>query len=474
MIKTIMFLLDGVGDRGQPTLGGLTPLQAARLPNLDRIAKAGETGLMVPLRPGIPLGTDHAHYLLFGYQSEDYPGRAVIDTIGEGLELSPGDIVLRTSWATVDPGAARERQDAAEERQAAAEKRYGTAEERQGAALKRPGIADEPPREGYNCFVIQERFTPGIDRQSAESFASTLPEMFEDIRAEWYFSHDSHGFLILRDCAARFDPQISDTDPFYEGQQVMACKPFETASEKAAALADWINRYLIEVHRRLSTHALNLKRMSDSQLPANFMLTKWAGRLDLPEAFQLRNGMRGAVIASSKLLKGVAVSLQMDYYECGDYHEAVKLSHQLDYDYIHVHTKAPDTAAHTKRPEEKVRVLEALDHAFAALHASEDYLYIVTGDHSTASSGSLIHSGESVPVVFLGTMTRRDLGNAFDEVACGLGGLRITAGDVMPMILNLTDRAKLYHLRAGEKRRLYRAMHVEPLRIEFSKTQTSK
>lgn len=438
MIKTLLFLLDGVGDRGQPDLGGLTPLQAARLPNLDRIAQAGETGLMVPLQPGIPLGTDHAHYLLFGYEPEEYPGRAVIDTIGEGLALEAGDIVLRTSWATVRPSAD-------------------------------PGHpeAEAPPREGYNCFVIQERFTPGIDRKDAEALAGALPEVFEGIRAEWHFSHDSHGFLILKDCAAHFDPQVSDTDPFYEGQRVMACSPFETTSEKASALAGWINRYLTEVHSCLSMHELNRKRVECGFLPGNFMLTKWAGRLELPEAFHLRNGMRGAIIASSKLLKGVAASLQMDYFECGDYHEAVRLGHQLDYDYIHIHTKAPDTAAHTKKPKEKVRVLEALDQAFAELHAGEDYLYIVTGDHSTASSGTLIHSGESVPVVFLGCMTRRDLGNAFDEVACGLGGLRITARDLMPMVLNFTDRAKLYHLRAGEKRRLYRAVNVDPLRFEL-------
>jgi 2,3-bisphosphoglycerate-independent phosphoglycerate mutase len=247
----------------------------------------------------------------------------------------------------------------------------------------------------------------------------------------------------------------------------MACKPFETASEKSSSLADWINRYLMEVHQRLSAHDLNQKRLACGHLPVNFMLTKWAGRLELPEAFHLRNGMRGAIIASSKLLRGVAASLQMDYFECGDYQEAVRLGHQLDYDYIHIHTKAPDTAAHTKKPEEKVSVLEALDQVFAALRVREDYLYIVTGDHSTASSGRLIHSGESVPIVFLGTMTRRDLGNAFDEVSCGLGGLRITAGDLMPMVLNFTDRAKLYHLRAGEKRRLYRAMHVEPLRFKL-------
>ncbi|SCZ76219.1 alkaline phosphatase family protein [Acidaminobacter hydrogenoformans] len=430
MIKTMLFLLDGVGDRGQPSLGGLTPLQAAHCPNLDRIAKAGETGLMVPFKPGIPLGTDQAHYLLFGYEPEEYPGRAVIDAIGENLSLAAEDIILRTSWATV-----------AHESGRLEEKTIGS-------------------------FVIRERFTPGIGIKEAQTLARALPKEFGGVRAEWYFSHDSHGFLILRNCIQRFDPQVSDTDPFYEGQRVMACTPFETTGEKAQALAKWINQYLLETYRRLSEHPLNKERQAAGALPGNFLLTKWAGRLGLPEAFHLRNGMRGAVVGSSKLLKGVAASLQMDYYECGDYEEAIKLGHQLDYDYIHIHTKAPDTAAHTKRPQEKVRVLEALDRAFASLKVNEGYLYIITGDHSTASSGTLIHSGESVPVVFLGDMTRRDLGDAFDEAACGQGTHRITAGDLMPIVLNLTDRAKLYHLRAGGKRRLYRAMHVAPLTDE--------
>ena len=424
MIKTMLLLLDGVGDRGQPTLGGQTPLQAAHCPNLDRIAKAGETGLMVPLRPGIPLGTDQAHYLMFGYEPEEYPGRAVIDAIGENLKLSAEDIILRTSWATVN------RED--------------------GNPFQR-------------VFVIKERFTPGIGLREAQELAQALPKDFEGVRAEWFFSHDSHGFLILRDCIRRFDPRVSDTDPFYEGQHVMACSPFETASEKAGALASWLNRYLLAVHGHLSIHPLNVKRQAAGELPGNFLLTKWAGHLALPEAFHLRNGMRGAVVGASKLLKGVAASLQMDYFECEDYEAAIQLGHQLDHDYVHIHTKAPDTAAHTKRPQEKVRVLEALDQAFAGIEIRDGYLYIVTGDHSTASSGTLIHSGESVPVVFLGDMTRQDLGDAFNEVACGRGTHRITSRDLMPIILNLTDRAKLYHLRAGEKRRLYRAMHVAPL-----------
>lgn len=421
-MKTILFLLDGVGDRAHASLGGQTPLQAASCPNLDRIAKAGETGLMMPLSPGIPLGTDHAHYLLFGYGPQEYPGRAVIDAIGEGLGLSPGDLVLRTSWATVQPFEATF------------------------------------PRKGYDRFLIKERFTPGLSRFEVDQLMEVLPVEQDGIEVEWHFSHDSHGFLVLRDCG--WVPMVSDTDPFYEDQHVMCCTPFETDDPSALSLSEWVNRYLLKVHHLLSEHEVNNQRRTLGLPEANFMLTKWAGRQELPEPFHLRNGMRGAIVASSKLLRGVAKSLEMDYYECECYEEAVRLAHGLDYDYVHVHTKAPDTAAHTKIPLEKVRVLESLDAAFSGIQCREDCLYIVTGDHSTASSGILIHSGESVPVVFLGAMTRRDLGNAFNEVDCGLGGLRITAADLMPMILNFTDRAKLYHLRAGSRRRPYRAANV--------------
>jgi 2,3-bisphosphoglycerate-independent phosphoglycerate mutase len=390
---------------------------------------------MVPLAQGIPLGTDLAHYLLFGYGAEEYPGRAVIDAIGEEIPLDIRDVVFRTSWATVEPLPAP-----------------SSALEPEPETLEAPA-----PREGYGGFKITNRFTPSLTREEVESLVKALPKTMDGYTFEWRFSHDSHGFLIIRGCG--LDPQVSDVDPFYEGQLAMRVVPFETASQEALQLSELVNRYILDVHERLASHEVNHRRRENGQPEANFMLLKWAGRYALPEPFHLRNGMSGAVIASSKLLKGVAASLGMDYFDCPDYGSAVRLAHQLDYEFVLVHTKSPDTAAHTKNPLKKVAVLEALDPAFETITATDDVLYIITGDHSTASSGTLIHSGESVPVVFLGSMTRRDLGGAFNEVACGLGGLRITSGDMMPMVLNFTDRAKLYHLRAGAHRRLYRATH---------------
>ena len=113
-------------------------------------------------------------------------------------------------------------------------------------------------------------------------------------------------------------------------------------------------------------------------------------------------------------------------------------------DFIHVHTQAPDRAAHTKDPVHKKSVIESLDRALNLLPGDPETLLVVTSDHSTPSSGPLIHSGEPVPVVFSGGSVRRDKVVNFDEVSCASGALGTVRGtEMMKLVLNFLDRAKL-------------------------------
>ena len=70
--KILLLVLDGVSDRPCPELAGLTPLQAALTPVLDRIALEGITGIMDTIGPGIRPGSDTAHLALLGYPPEKY------------------------------------------------------------------------------------------------------------------------------------------------------------------------------------------------------------------------------------------------------------------------------------------------------------------------------------------------------------------------------------------------------------------
>ena len=94
--KILLLIIDGVGDRPCACLGGKTPLQAAEIPNLDRIAKEGICGIMDPVAPGIRAGSDTAHLSLLGYEPQKYyTGRGPLEAAGVGINMKPGMIGFR-------------------------------------------------------------------------------------------------------------------------------------------------------------------------------------------------------------------------------------------------------------------------------------------------------------------------------------------------------------------------------------------
>jgi 2,3-bisphosphoglycerate-independent phosphoglycerate mutase len=91
-MRCILLLLDGLGDRSHPVLSGRTPLQAAHTPNLDKIASLGMNGLFHAHLQGTALPSELAHFLMFGYRLEDFPGRGVVEALGEGLDIRERDV----------------------------------------------------------------------------------------------------------------------------------------------------------------------------------------------------------------------------------------------------------------------------------------------------------------------------------------------------------------------------------------------
>src|SRR6185436_17463254 len=101
--KLALVVLDGLGDIATKEQNYLTPLEAANTPNLDALNQNAAQGRLIPVAPGITPGSGPGHLGLFGYDPLEFQvGRGVIEALGLGVELKPGDVCARANFATLD------------------------------------------------------------------------------------------------------------------------------------------------------------------------------------------------------------------------------------------------------------------------------------------------------------------------------------------------------------------------------------
>src|SRR5437879_13668889 len=96
----MMVVVDGAGDREDSSP---TPLEAARTPNLDKLASMGALGLLYTVGKGVAPESDAGVFSLLGYDPlSTHRARGVVEALGSGIAFENGELALRAGFATVE------------------------------------------------------------------------------------------------------------------------------------------------------------------------------------------------------------------------------------------------------------------------------------------------------------------------------------------------------------------------------------
>jgi 2,3-bisphosphoglycerate-independent phosphoglycerate mutase len=403
--SVILLIIDGIGDLPTPK----TPLQAAKKPNLDKLADEGITGLMSPLGRGIVPGSDTSHLQLLGYDPDIfYHGRGPLEALGIGMEIAHGDIAFRANLATL-------------------------AENRSNA---------------NNGKKIIDRRAGRIATYEAKCFEKYLSTKIEDVQITFKHSVDHRGAVVFR--GPGLSPHISDTDPHEEGQ-LLQSEPLDN-SERARKTARIVNKYTEYASGMLRSAIENKKRKEDRQLQVNAVLLRGAGEFRQVPSMYERYNVNAACIAGGAVYKGVARYLGMDIFMLPGQETDKMLQERayaankavVDYDMVFLHIKSCDNFGHDGNFKGKKEFIEKIDkHVISQLRKTGSSI-IITGDHSTPVALKA-HSGHEVPILIWSKNERRDSVKKFDEQSCMQGGLgHICGKDIIPMALNLINKGEKY------------------------------
>jgi 2,3-bisphosphoglycerate-independent phosphoglycerate mutase len=406
--RGLMIIIDGLGDRGIPGFGGMTPLEAAETPNMDLLAGAGQVGLIDPLYPGMPVGTHTGMSMLFGLprrQAMKLP-RGPVEAAGVGINGMENALYIRCNFATLEKRG---------ERYAILDRRAGRNEE------------------GLKQLALD---TGNLDLGEG-IFASLHPA--------------TQHRVVLKLSGDRLSPAITNTDSGnrFHSRGVLTCKAVNEEDADAARTAAAINRLSDLIYQRFSHHPVNETRMAQGLLPANGVICRSPGTLPKLKPLLQYLQISAAVISGEETVLGLGNLFGYTLFRDSrftampdtDLQKKVEVAQVAlrEHDIVFLHIKGPDICSHDLNPAAKRKMLTKIDDVIAPL-MNESLVIAITGDHSTDSNTGR-HTGDPMPGMICGPQCRIDSSRAFGESACAGGGLgRINSSGFLLTMLDQMNR----------------------------------
>lgn len=369
-------------------LGGKTPLQVAKTPNMDWVASEGKSGLLRNVPEGMPADSDIAIMSILSYDPRKYyTGRGPLEALGMGIDLDGSDVAFRCNLITEEEG------------------------------------------------LIKDYSAGHISTQEAEELLGEIKENYADL-GDFYVGVDYRHLFVLRDEKGESDELVSEAPHKNIGERFEE----KLIKPRKSDMAESLNKIMLNSRKILSRHPVNKKRLEKGKNPGNAIWLWGKGRRPKLTPLQEKYGIKGAVISAVTLVKGLGVCAGMDkisvpgvtgYYDTS-YENKAKygLKALKDHDLVFIHVEASDEAGHSGDIEKKIEAIENIDLLILGKMREDlegKYTISIMPDHPTPIEVRN-HVSDPVPFSIYSTEGDADKVDRFDEFSAKKGSMGTLEG----------------------------------------------
>lgn len=403
-MKYLVILCDGMADtKNEAILGGLTPMEKAHKPNMDKLATTAMVGLCKTVADGMKPGSDVANLSVMGYDTTVcYTGRSPLEAASIGIELKNTDVALRANLVT---------------------------------------LSDE---ENYNDKTMVDYCGGDISTAEAAELIKAVDDALGNEIYKFYAGVAYRHCLVVDGGTTELGTM---TPPHDISGRVVG--EYLSTHKNAEPLIELMKKS----YDILKNHPINKARIARGERPANSIWLWGEGVKPKLQNFKEKFGINATVISAVDLLKGIGKLSGMNTPEvegATGYLDtnfegkvaSAKEAFAAGSDLVYLHFEAPDECGHRGESDNKVKAIELIDEIAVGplcdfLGKTGEYRVLIMPDHPTPLT-TKTHSRESVP--FLVFDSRKGLGGTdrFTEESAKDTGVFIEHGpDIMKILLEI-------------------------------------
>ena len=399
-VPTVIFVGDGMADEPIAALDGRTPLQHARTPAMDSIARDGRSGTLLTLPDGFPTSSEVANMSILGCDlPTEYCGRGPLEAAGRNIPLGPEDTAFRMNLVTVEHGILRD-------------------------------------------------FSGGhIAQEDAEALVAALQEQFGNDKITFHPGLSYRNILVLT--GQEFSHKLKTHKPDDNHGNAVSDHLPSPLTDGAQDTSTLLRRLIEEAPAVLEAHPVNRRLVSEGKPMANGIWPWNGGKAGALRTLDDKYGITGAVISAVDVIVGLGRCLGMDvltvkgatgYIDTNYEGKADAAIEALkDHDLVFAHVEGIDEVSHAQDLEKKIAAIEDFDARLVARvldAAGPDINAAVLPDHPVPIALGK-HTRAPVPVSVRMHGNAPDAVQTFDEIACPTGSLGAMAnGDLMALLFD--------------------------------------